>query len=308
MPCCKKQRCDPLLNNSSIGTMKVIVMKDDEEQDEEDSSITSTVPVVVTKECCTIHVDPLDLDDEASLSSCEESNNKTTTPRGRERRTVHFDESQNKIHHVVLDTTQCYHGDDEYINKNDVWYNAFDYQQFKMTTTHIASKIAQAAYNDDDPQHCNDAFARTYYKVLQRTYEACCESAIDNDSDSDHDDTDTTDIDNDNKSNSNNNIFASATERAYIQQWIHAANSSSGALLGVAEKHAIYNVVLDRSHRRMELISAVLEIQDFCTRHQQEAMKDCDGRAAVAEMMRLASCEWSRPSRLFAQVLAQAVL
>lgn len=255
------------------------------DDDEEDASITSTIPVT-TKEgqCCTILVD-LDIDgndDEASLSSCESNSNKTP------RRVVHFDESQNKSYtYTATMDTQCRGDKMREYNKNDLWYNSLDYQQFKMTTMHIANKIAHA------DEH-NDSFARTYYKVLQRTYQACCcqASAVSSGNE------DMNDI-------SINSIFACSTEQAFVQQWMHAA-SSSGALLGVVEKHSIYEIVLDRSHRRMELISAVLEIQDFCTLHKHAT--DRDGQAAVAEMMRLASCEWSRPSRIFAQVLAKSVL
>jgi hypothetical protein len=281
--------------------MMMIIMKDTamvvNDEDEEDSSITSTVPVTKDGPCCN---NSMDVDDAITESSCDSSSNDKT-----QKRKVHFDESQNKSH---VDTRQCLYDLHEY--RSDVWYNALDYQQFKMTTSHIASRIAHAStdHNNNNSNNKNDndddPFARSYYKVLLRTYQACCQTAASCGNNSSDDHEMILDMMNDDTNNSKC-IFESATEQAHAQQWIHAA-CANGALLGVAEKHSIYEVVLDRLHRRMELVSAIFEIQEFCTRHLHAT--DNDGKAAVAEMMRVASCEKSRPSRLFAQVWAQAVL
>jgi hypothetical protein len=304
-----------------------------EEQEEEDaSSITSTVPVTNDGSCCAA-MDVVVADDDitvSSSSSCESSSSSNSKTQIR-RKTVHFDASQNQIH---IDT-RLY---EFWTYKNDVWYNALDYQHFQRTTSHIASRIAHcsADYNNSH----DDPFARTYYQVLLRTYQACCQAsanmavvAVNTNSSSSSDDQDVMMMDDDStnqndsnqchKNNSNFVLFDNAAEQAQALQWIHAA-CANGALLGVAEKHAIYEIVLDRLHRRMELVSDILEIQEAAAyysdritrRHDEQATTDnandhgpChQAAAAVAERMRMASCEKSRPSRLFAQVLAQAVL
>jgi hypothetical protein len=179
---------------------------------------------------------------------------------------VRFSALDNKFHdNTVIDKEDC----------KDLWYQAPDYKHFKGATKYLAREIAQS-----EPLNRSSS-PYSYHRVLKRTYKACVT----------YDPFDET--------ASAICSVLTATEEKRLSDWMQVSTSRLGL-----ERMAIRELAVDRSMRRQEMVETVLEMQEEAM--EERHLSGCDFDAdAQAEMMRQACEEISRPSRLFAQCLAQ---
>lgn len=109
----------------------------------------------------------------------------------------------------------------------------------------------------------------SYQRVMEMTYGACCQAYDDNDQ------------------------VVPPSELVHLQRWLEVATSRCGL-----EKWAIRRIGRDKSHRRDEIADTVLQLQKVCNNE-----KNCHSD----EFIRSSSAAISRPSRLFARIMAQAL-
>jgi hypothetical protein len=112
----------------------------------------------------------------------------------------------------------------------------------------------------------------SYQRVLEKTFEACL------------------------KANTDVEEVLPASELIHLQRWLEVASSRCGL-----EKWAIRKISRDKSCRRKELGSAVLSIQANMKTTKCTVLSDVD------EFICVTSENISRPSRLYARTVAQAL-
>jgi hypothetical protein len=112
-----------------------------------------------------------------------------------------------------------------------------------------------------------------YKRVLERTYEA--------------------------SSGSSSSILTTQEDEKQLEQWMRVTTCRLGL-----ERLAIRSIAIDRSQRRADIVDTVLELQEGMNRNSSNSTKQS---SAEAEILRQASEEISRTSRLFARHLAVAL-
>jgi hypothetical protein len=113
-----------------------------------------------------------------------------------------------------------------------------------------------------------DSSATSYQKVLERAYDACCHSDV-----------------------------LSKHEEQHVEAWCPVAVAASR--LGL-ERFTIRSIFMDCANRKRNLAHTVLQIQELAMSNKHMS------RQVQMKLIRQASVKFSRPSRLFAQQLAQA--
>ena len=153
----------------------------------------------------------------------------------------------------------------------DLWYSQAHLKILKKQVTRFVKDIVQIEQGQED--------TLTFRKVVQDMYDACLAAP-----DCDGDDRD--------------DFVTVANDQAQVllqtlSQWMSIATDRWGL-----ERPSVRQVHFDRSCRRKAMLYQVLEVQSMVQHLNDTGVKaDCVAKAAKAI---------SRPSRLFARVLAQA--
>lgn len=245
----------------------------------DDGSVSSTLTVERlngTKKCLS------DVDEEVSVSA------------RKKKKTVTFDLDRNVQYDVPYITHEELH---------QRWYEARAYREFKLHAKDSAGQIVQIELRNRAPY--------SYQRVLESTFAACVNNTIDDES----------------------SEILPASDMVHVVRWVEVASSRCGL-----EKWALQNVSKDRSLRRRLLTNTVLSIQDqelsrmdandsssslsslssmLVDSDNEEMMAAAKAPAAnyrrnnrrtsMDETIRIACEKISRPSRLFATIMAQAM-
>jgi hypothetical protein len=283
--------------------------------DDDDSSTSSTVPVTIVATPCLQSSNSNKNDNAAGrMAVCLSSNDDDdddddksglfSKPQKKNNKTVCIDEKRN----VFYDNTHM-HSREEC---KRLWYSVPESLRFKEATMGLARQVARF-------EECDTSNEHSYRRVLERTYEACCVGV--GVCQSSHNENESTSNNNNNNndstavvegSSSATIILTAAGEQA-LEQWIDRATTRLGL-----EKRAIRLIALDRSARRKCMTRTVLAIQKNAPPCNNDATINATTTTTTtttassspelkAELLRSASLAISRPSRLFAEVMARAL-
>jgi len=181
---------------------------------------------------------------------------------------VHFGSS------TVIGPCAC---DEENVCQDDLWYDSNDYRYFKTQFVTQAKKVARFSRTSHQCEHGN---------LFLKMFHACCE---------------------DDKTSTKAPTFSQALVPSEFLQDSDESSSQDGSehgddesqvfTLGL-ERMAARQIAKDKPKRRHRLLRAILKLQSkhtsVCDQVNEEALR------SVCERI-------SRPSRLFAQHLAQVV-
>lgn len=148
-----------------------------------------------------------------------------------------------------------------------VWYNAQDYREFKALAQDSSQQILRIESRNRAPF--------SYQRVMETSFNACIQA--------------TNDIDE----------VLPSSELIHLHRWIEVASSRCGL-----EKWSVRKVSKDRSTRRHELTNTVKSIQGNTIRYENGLAYTNDNKS---ELIRNSCENISRPSRLYAQILAQGL-
>jgi hypothetical protein len=221
--------------------------------DDDDSSTSSTV-TAVNSSC-------LQQSRETGVLICISKDEKSGFSK-KEKNNVCFDESRNiSYSNTQMCREEC----------KRLWCSAQEFLCFREATTGIAKQVARFEEKNTS-EH-------SYRRVMERTYESCCQGMIEP---STNDGISVT-------------VLTPGGEQA-LEQWLDCATTRLGL-----EKRAVRFIANDRYARRKKITKTVLRIQDACdaSSYTQPERK--------AELLRLSSQAISRPSRLFAEVMARSL-
>jgi hypothetical protein len=256
---------------------------------EDESSITSTITA-----------SPVESPAEKYVSS---SPTITSAARHiRVRKTVRFNEDCNESYDNASSSHGLYSEDCK-----QFWYSPRDFQHFKLSSKNEARHFVNADVTFS--QHTNILSDFAYPSVIFRAYAACCHWCPlddDNDNEDDYDETISNDdehdiIDNNEDSSSTRlNPVLTVEEEQELQKWMQVATSRLGL-----ERHICSDYGTDRSLRRRQV---VLIAMDVAMDEEEEAARHGTvlDPQDKAELVKRACQEISRPSRLFAHVMACA--
>jgi hypothetical protein len=191
-----------------------------------------------------------------------------------QQKSVRFNEQVNEYHNGSILLKE---------DLQDVWYSARDFQQFLSSTRNYGREMACNERND------KSIFA--YHGKLEETYEACCRFTSEHDL--------STMEGNNHACTSSSSILTLQKERD-LQQCIDVSTSCLGI-----ERLAILSIGTDCSQRKQELHRAVFDIQEQGLLNSNN--NSAHARQHHAELIRQASEKCSQASRLFFQLLAQAL-
>jgi hypothetical protein len=243
--------------------------------EDDDSSTSSTV--TVNNNNCLQHQQSSN--NTQVLSVCLQSNDdeKSACSKKKTKKSIRFDEDRD----ISYKNTQMCREDCKLL-----WCSVQEFQRMKAATAGLARQVAR--YEEmDTSQH-------SYRRVMERTYEACCQTSIINmnnepvNDDDDDDDGSTVD-----------NILTAGGEQE-LEKWMECATTRLGL-----EKRAVRLIAQDRYARRKKITKTVLRLQDTCVSSSTTTTTPVTPEGK-AELLRAASQAISRPSRLFAEVMARA--
>lgn len=168
-------------------------------------------------------------------------------------------------HNEAYDNTQICREDCE-----ELWYNGQELCQFKESTYLYGEEVCASE------KRCGGGGPCSYERVVKRVYLACCQTTEDTDK----------------------SVLTVSISR-HLNRWM--SSSSAVNRLGI-ERLIVRQIRKDRSHRRKEVVRAVLEIQELGNLNQFITNNNDN----VANLMCTASQSLSLPSRLFSRHMAEA--
>jgi hypothetical protein len=221
------------------------------------------------------------------LSNSDEKQNQQ-----QKKKSVSFDETRNISYRNMqnMSSEEC----------KRLWCSVQDALRFREATSGLAKQVARFEELDTS-EH-------SYRRVMERTYEACCcccqEESIGTNEDEPSDDDESTAV--------SSSVLTTAGEQA-LEKWMDRATTRLGL-----EKRAIRLIAQDRSARRKCIIRTVLRIQREARSKAAASSSSSSSKTTTTTTtttpderqakLICSSCQAiSRPSRLFAQVVAHAL-
>ena len=187
-----------------------------------------------------------------------------------DKKRVQFDEERNKAY------------SNRRFSKKDtqsLWYSSKDYRQFKAGTKCMAREIARFEKINQAPH--------SYERVMQRAYQACIEHQTELSENADN--------------NDSHRTVLSKDEQKHMKKWMEISTNRLGC-----ERLSIHLIAKDRALRRAEASHAVLQLQELASDVAKDDAHSNNYSNYKAELIRQSCMAITRPSRLFAQSLAQA--
>lgn len=154
-------------------------------------------------------------------------------------------------------------------NDQDVsraWYSRMDYHSFREHNEAMIKEIAEVERKN--------RFPFSYTRIVTRTYRACNDCAED-------------------MSNKSFPVL-DETEMSRLKRWLNVSTSRLGL-----EKWAIKGYRNERQYKVYELVESVLDLQDM----ESDELQYVDD---VDELIRIACERLTRPSKMFARIVAEA--
>lgn len=162
---------------------------------------------------------------------------------------------------------------------HELWYDAFEYRDFKRSTHASAKHMASVELRNRAPH--------SYQRTLTRVYQLCLEQRDYGHDDDDDDETGT-------------DTLLSAAEQRHMQHWAQATPCRLGM-----EKWALTELQKERSQRKHLLKHTVLDLQRKAqSRSSAAVVPPHEQHLPLDERVRLASERLSLTSRLFARHMA----
>lgn len=250
---------------------------------EDESSITSTITA-----------SPVESPAEKAVATTTSAS--ATTKNIRVRKTVRFNEDCNQSYDNASSSHGLYSEDCK-----QFWYSPRDFQNFKLSSKNAARHFVNAdvAFS----QQTNILSDYAYPSVVFRAYAACCHwCPLDNEEEEYDQDDENDNIDDnaDEDSSTRLNPVLTVEEEQELQKWMQVATSRLGL-----ERHICSDYGTDRSLRRRQVVLIAMDValgEEEDAARQGTVLDPSD----KAELVKRACQEISRPSRLFAHVMACA--